>query len=191
MEGKLTANKNMEIRKLLGDDESGFLQFPTVKAKEVVPLAPETKVKILSLTSDLIVPTTDNSILLDGQVRISRDTIIEKDNTLFVDELEKTSRLTDAPTINSKTKIEGDVIVATNKTLSVDAIKPTLATDVSLDCGVNVEGNVWINPNNTVVTDRITPNPDLIAPMIVTVEGQMNVEGDMDLGSHDLAAEIV
>ena len=85
----------------------------------------------MSLTSDLIAPTTDNSILLDGQVRISTDTIIEKDNTLFVDKLEKTSGLTDALTINSKTKIEGDVIVATNKTLSVDARNPTLATDVT------------------------------------------------------------
>ena len=81
--------------------------------------------------------------------------------------------------------------MATNKTLSVDAIKPTLGTDVTLDCGINVEGNIWINPNDTVFTDRIAAHPDPIAPMIVTVEGQMNVEGDMDLGSDDLAAEHV
>ena len=91
MEKKLTVNKNVEIRKLVGEEDSGFLQVPTVKANEVVPLAPETKVKIVSLTSNVITPTTDNSILLDGQVTISRDTIIEKDNTLFVDKLEKTS----------------------------------------------------------------------------------------------------
>ena len=76
-----------------------------------------------------------------------------------------------------------------NKTLSADTIKPTVATDVTLDCGINVEGDAWINPTSTVFTDRITPHPDANAPMIVTVEGQMNVEGGVDLGSHDLAAE--
>ena len=83
-------NKNVEIRKLLGDEESGILQAPTVKAIEVLPAAPETKVKILSLTSNVITPTAESRILLDGEVRISRDTIIEKDNTVFVDKIEKT-----------------------------------------------------------------------------------------------------
>ena len=35
-----------------------------------------------------------------------------------------------------------------------------------------------INPANAVYTDRITPHLDANAPMIVTAEGQMNVEGD-------------
>ena len=83
-------NKNVETRKFLGDEDSEFLQVPAVKANEAAPTVPETTVKILSLTSNVITPTTDNSIVLDGRVRISRDTVIEFDNTLLVDKLEKT-----------------------------------------------------------------------------------------------------
>ena len=54
MEKKLTVNKNVETRKLLGDEESGILQVPTVKANEVVPIAPATRVKITQLESNII-----------------------------------------------------------------------------------------------------------------------------------------
>ena len=162
MEKKLTVNKNVEIRKLVGEEDSGFLQVPTVKANEVVPLAPETKVKIVSLTRNLTTPTVDNRIELYGGAKISGDTVIEFDNTLFVDKLEKTGELADALTINSKTKIEGDVIVATSKTLSVDTIKPIRGTDVTLDCGIDVEGNIWINPSDTV--SLIASHHTLILP---------------------------
>ena len=74
----------------MGEEDSGFLQVPTVKAHEVLPIAPETTVKIVSLTSNVITPTAESRTLLDGEVRISRDTMIEFDNTLFVDKIEKT-----------------------------------------------------------------------------------------------------
>ena len=106
-------NKNVETRKLLGDEESGILQVPTVKANQVTPLAPETRVKITQLESNIITPSADSSTQLDG------DTI--------------------------------------------------------------VKGDVAINPSNTVFTDRITPHPDANAPMIVTVEGQMNVAGNVEM----------
>ena len=56
MDGKLTMNKNVEIRKLPGDNESGVLEVPMVRANQVAPLGPETLVRILSLTSDVIMP---------------------------------------------------------------------------------------------------------------------------------------
>ena len=76
------------------------------------------------------------------------DVSVDRNKTLYIDNLQKTGVLTDALTINSKTKIEGDVV---------------------------------INPSNTVYTDRITPHPDANAPMIVTVEGQMNVGGNVEM----------
>ena len=82
-------------------------------------------------------------------------------------------------------------IPGTSAALTVDTIQNVIGADILVNSGINVEGNARINPNKTVFTDRITAHPDPIAPMIVTVEGQMNVEGVMDLGSHDLAPENV
>jgi len=61
MEKKLTVNKNVEIRKILGDEESGILQVPTVKAHEVAPIAPETRVKITQLESNIITPSVGST----------------------------------------------------------------------------------------------------------------------------------
>ena len=87
-------NKNVEIRKIFGD-ESGVLQVPMVRAGEVVPLPSETTVKILSLTSDLIMPSPGSSIMLNGGVEFSKDAKINVGKTLFVDKLEKTVGLHD------------------------------------------------------------------------------------------------
>ena len=153
MDGKLTMNKNVEIRKLPGDNESGVLEVPMVRANQVAPIGPETLVKILSLTSDVIMPSPGSATSLSGPVEIAAGTATKFGNTLFVDKLEKTVGFSDFLTLKNKTKTEDDVIVATNKSPSVDTIQPTVATDVTLDCGINVEGDAVIIPINRVVTD--------------------------------------
>ena len=71
------------------DHESWFLQVPLVMASEVVALALETRVKITQLERHIITPRADNRIELYGGSKISGDAVIEFDNTLFVDKIDK------------------------------------------------------------------------------------------------------
>ena len=134
----------MEIRKVLGD-ESGALQVPTVKANEVAPLAPGTRVKITQLESNIITPSATSSTQLQGDTTVNGDVAVSRDKTLYVDKLEKTGVLTDALTIKSKTKIEGHVEMPR---LTCSYIEP------SLNASARVEGDTITQGDTTVLAGK-------------------------------------
>ena len=66
----------------MGDDASGFLQVPTVKANQVVPISPEANVKIQFLNTAAITPPPEwmNTLTLDGHLNIVKDKILSLDD---------------------------------------------------------------------------------------------------------------
>ncbi len=83
------AVKNVEVVKSETDPTSGLLQAPTIKTKEITPIASDTNVKILNFISNRITPSIGAASLLDGDTTISRDLAVRFGGNLMQIESKK------------------------------------------------------------------------------------------------------
>ncbi len=101
--------KSVEVVKSETDATSGLLQAPTVKTKEITPIAPETDVKIVNLISNKITPLPDNSFQVYEDAFSSKDLFVGAGGKLSVDKIGKVTPNGESIFINDKDISLGDV----------------------------------------------------------------------------------
>ena len=141
---------SVDVVKSVEKPTSGTLQAPTIRAKEVLPISPETSVTIQNINSSSITPPIQSSLNLNGDTIIHGSVVVDSSNPLRVDNITPLPHL-DAPTL---VKVNGDLEIIGNvigdSLLFSNQIRAKNADQVTVNDNLTVNGSLVVGTTNVL-----------------------------------------